>query len=316
MPLGLPVRAPDWEAHPTRLGEDQLRTRMALKHLVVGVRRLERQVADLSLGGPAAEDKVERLGPALEEPQLSVLLTVHNYADHVGAAIRSVALADQTGVELVAVDDASTDNSVETIRKASQEFPWLPISLVTRGRNGGLPAARNLALEHARAERLFILDADNVILRKGLPRLMAALDEYPQAAFSYGLLECFDSNGPVDVINWIDWDPKRLRQGNYIDAMAMIRRSALEEIGGYPLDPAFYGWEDFAVWIAMASAGKGGVRVPDFVARYRRASHSMLSLTGIDVTEAWAALLRRYPSLSQPDGFASLLDAETEPASA
>ncbi len=313
LPLPLAPRPPEWEMHSNHLGEDRLPVRMALKHLVVGMRRLERRVDDLAANGSPPEDTVERLGRRLDTPRLSVLLSVHNYADHVGQALRSVAVAADVAVEVVAVDDASTDHSVEAIREASAEFPWLPITLVRRGRNGGLPAARNLALEHARADLIFVLDADNMVLRGGLARLSEALEEYPEAAFAYGLIECFDERGPTDVLNWIDWDPKRLRHGNYIDAMAMIRRSALVDVGGYPLDPALYGWEDFAVWIAMAENGAHGVRVPDFVARYRRSSHSMLALTGIDVSEAWASLLRRFPSLALPDGFARVLDAETEP---
>jgi Glycosyl transferase family 2 len=313
LPRALPAPVPDWEAHATNLGARELPVRMALKHLVVGMRRLERRVGELGSQGAPAADHVERLGPRGGQPDLSVLLTIHNYADYVGQALRSVAVAELPGVEVVAVDDASSDDSVAAIRAAAEELPWLPVTLVRRERNQGLPAARNLALEHARADLVFILDADNLVLRQGLHRLYEALQEYPEAAFAYGLIECFDSGGPCDVLNWIDWDPTRLRHGNYIDAMAMIRRSALDRIGGYPLDSELFGWEDFAVWIAIASAGMHGVRVPSFVARYRQSSHSMLSLTGIDTSAAWATLLRRFPGLGRPGGFGKVLDAETEP---
>jgi hypothetical protein len=316
LPRPLPQRLPDWEAHTGHLGPENLPVRMALKHLVVSMRGLERRVTELAMAGREAGDSVERLGPQGGHPELSVLLTVHNYARHVGEALQSVALCEQPGVEVVVVDDASTDDSLEAVRKAAAELPWLPLTLISRGRNHGLPAARNLALEHARAELLFILDADNLVLRQGLRKLIDALEAHPEAAFAYGLLECFDGAGPRDVLNWVDWDPARLRHGNYIDAMALIRRSALDTVGGYPTDPALLGWEDFAVWIAMADAGLRGVRVPDFVARYRQSSHSMLSLTAIDTTAAWAALLHRYPSLSRPDGFAEVVDAGTAPATA
>jgi Glycosyl transferase family 2 len=310
MPRPLAERPPGWELHSGHLGDD-LPVRMGLKDLVVGLRGLERRVSELARPAAADEDRVERLGPVLEQPAVSVLLTAYNYADYVGEALRSAALAEMPGVEVIAVDDGSTDGSGEAIRAASRELPWLPVTLISRGKNHGLPAARNLALDHARADLVFVLDADNVILRGGLRRLVEALEEYPEAAFAYGLIECFDSAGPCDVLNWMDWDPARLRHGNYIDAMAMIRRAALEEVGRYPLDPVLFGWEDFAVWLAMASDGMQGVRVPDFVARYRRSAHSMLSLTGIDNSAAWSALVRRFPKLAEPDGFRRVLDAES-----
>jgi hypothetical protein len=299
LPKAPPERSPDWEAFAESAGE-MLPLRTALKDLVVRTRRLERQIHELGLGvdGDGPRDQIEHLGPKLEEPTVSVILTVHNYADYVGEALHSVALSDLDGIEVVAVDDASTDHSVEAIRTACAEVPWLTVTLVRRARNGGLPAARNLAVEHARADRLFILDADNSVLPGGIGKLARALEERPDAAFAYGIVQAFSINGPVGVMNWLDWEPRRLRYGNYIDAMSMIRRSALAAVGGYSTEASLYGWEDFALWAAMASAGLDGIRVPEFVARYRVSAHSMISLTNIDSSAAWATLLRRYPLLA------------------
>jgi glycosyltransferase involved in cell wall biosynthesis len=242
---------------------------------------------------------VEHLGPEIDDVRVSVLLTVHNYADHVGEALHSVALSDLREIEVVVIDDASTDGSVDAIRSTCAEVPWLPVTLVRRGRNGGLPAARNLAAAHAQADMLFVLDADNAVMPAGIGRLAQALEADPDAAFAYGIIQSFGSKGPVGLMNWLDWDPWRLRYGNYIDAMSLLRRSALDEVGGYATDPALYGWEDFALWAAMGQAGLKGVLVPEIVARYRVSAHSMISLTNIDSTAAWASLLRKFPFLAQ-----------------
>ena len=87
--------------------------------------------------------------------------------------------------------------------------------------------------------------------------------------------------------------------------MAMLRRSAWEQVGGYPEDPSLYGWEDFALWCAMADVGIRGVHAQSFVARYRVSPHSMIALTTIDVSAAWATLLRRFPSLAEESAPAS-----------
>lgn len=299
MPLRPPARKVAWEEEAEAIGS--LRPiRTALMHLVSQGRRLERRINTLLAPSESASDiAIEQYGPRQEAPRVSVLLTVYNYADYVRGALHSIAISTLEEVEVIVVDDASSDNSVEAIRGACGDFPWLSVKLVRRSQNAGLSAARNLAAEHASADLLFVLDADNAVFPRALGRLADALEASPESAFAYGLIETFDINGPAGVISWIDWDPTRLRYGNYIDAMAMIRRSALEAVGGYSTEAAFsMGWEDFALWVAMAHRGMGAVRVPEFVGRYRVNPHSMLSLTDIDHSAVWAALLRKYPSLA------------------
>jgi GT2 family glycosyltransferase len=299
LPKELPEPKPGWEAYVDHVGE-QLPTRRALMDLVGRTRRLERRIEELAGGVRVNEVAVEQLGPESSAPRVSVLLTVYNHADLVAAAIRSVAFGECHDVELIAVDDASTDGSAEVVRETCAEVPWLDAKLVCRSVNSGLPAAaRNLALEHARGELVFILDADNTVLPLGIPKLAAALEGDPEAAFAYGIIEKFDALGPVGLESWLDWDPGRLPYGNYIDAMALIRRSALEAVGGYPDQHSLAGWEDYALWLAMAEKGMKGVRLPDFIGRYRVSQHSMLSITNIDHSTAWTTLIRKYPATMQ-----------------
>jgi hypothetical protein len=272
------------------------RALMALKQLFLGQRELQRRLSDLQAEHP--EDRLERFGPYdAAEPRVSVLLTSYNYKDVVAQAIRSVALSEFAAHELVIVDDASTDGSLAVIEAELASHPWLPALLVARGRNRGLAAARNLAARHARGDYVFVLDADNFVYPHALGRLTDALDRDPGASFAYGILEVFSSRGATDLKSWLDWDPERLRYGNFVDAMAMIRRSALEEAGGYSSDARLYGWEDFALWCALADRGQRGVLVPEIIAAYRSSIGSMIALTDIDASAAWSALLERYPIL-------------------
>ena len=300
LPRELPAQKAGWVAYAEEIG-DQLPTRQALKDLVGRMRMLERRFDQVSNGTRPNEVTVERLGPRREEPpRISVLLTVYNHAELVRNAIHSVAFNAVRDVEVIAVDDASIDGSEEAIREACEAAPWLSVKLVRRSVNSGLPAvARNLAFEHAGGELMFVLDADNMVLPQGLAKLTATLEGNPEAAFAYGIIEKFDAEGPVGLESWLDWDPERLRRGNYIDAMAMIRREALEAVGGYPDQRALAGWEDFALWLAMAESGMRGIRVPDFIGRYRISQHSMLSFTGIDHSTAWTTLMRKYPETLQ-----------------
>jgi hypothetical protein len=272
--------------------------RMAVKHLFLEQRELRRQISELQAGPARAEDTITRFGPrGTTGPRVSVVLTVYNYESVVGTAIDSVAVSDFTDYELVIVDDGSTDNSAAAIQAALDGAPWVSGRLIERAQNGGLPQARNLGVRHAAGELIFILDADNALYPHGLGRLVRALDDEPGAVFAYGIIEKVGVDGPIGLMSYLGWDRQRLRHGNFIDAMAMIRRTPLLEAGGYVIDRRLYGWEDFALWCTFAERGWQGVRVPEIVARYRAAFHSMVSVTNIDTTDAWSVLLDRFPGV-------------------
>ena len=300
LPRRLPPPAPPWAAlsHPT---ETRL-ANMALKRLVLNQRRLEQRLAKLERPKERLEPQVRRFGPRRASgPRVSVVVSLYNYEQFIAEALASVALSGFQDLEVVVVDDASTDGSHEAASEALADFDWLPARLVRLPLNEGLAAARNHGAKQARGELLFILDADNAVYPHAFSRLVAALNEDSDAAFAYGLLECFDGGGGIGLMNWLPWSKERLARGNYIDATALIRRQAFEQVGGYPRDERLYGWEDFALWCAFAQAGMYGVQVPEIVARYRVGRVSMIDFTNIDTSDAWSALLERYAFLTELD---------------
>ena len=76
--------------------------------------------------------------------------------------------------------------------------------------NRGLAAARNLAIGQTRTDRVMIMDADNLVRPTCLQRLAAALDDDPEAAFSWAILERF--GGEAGVLSAFAWDPDRLAE--------------------------------------------------------------------------------------------------------
>jgi hypothetical protein len=276
------------------------RVKAGIKDLVLGQAELRRRVNVLmsASGEVSFSDEVEHRGPRDSAPRVSVLLTVYNYAEVVAQAIASVAGSDFESYELIIVDDCSLDGSLATVRNELECHPWMTATIVARGNNQGLAAARNCAIEHARGEFVFILDADNQVYPHALGRLVAALDGSPEASFAYGIIEQFGPEGSRDLMSWHGWDPARLRYGNYIDAMAMVRRAAILEVGGYTRDARLYGWEDFALWCTFADCGFQGLRVPEILTRYRTGTYSMISITDIDATAAWSVLVEQNAFLT------------------
>ncbi len=84
---------------------------------------------------------------------------------------------------------------------------------------------------------------------------------------------------------------------NYIDALALIRRSLLDEVGGFETDIRLYGWEDYDLWCKFAERGLHAAHVREIVARYRVASGSMITLTDLDQAGPLELLRQRHPSV-------------------
>jgi glycosyltransferase involved in cell wall biosynthesis len=161
--------------------------------------------------------------------------------------------------------------------------------------NRGLPGARNLGFGAARAPKVMVMDADNLVYPTALRRLADALDVDPMAAFAYCTLEEFGTRtGLRSAMGWhVPW----LCEGNYIDAQAMIRRSAWERMGGYRTDERMFGWEDWDFWLRIAVDGGHGVHVPQVLGRYRTQPESMLAMTNLVADEMLGDLKVRYPEL-------------------
>jgi len=287
---------PAWE--PTGTSEDMRAMREAMGRLLVDQRETRDSLGDLELAAHAGDgtDQIERTGEARDsQARVSVVLTVADQAPSVATAIESVSVSDCSDFELLVVDDASSDGSGNRIRAALARAPWVSATLVTRARRRGPAQARNLACELAQGEFVFALDARDAPYPHALGRLVQALDETPDSAFAYGIVAQLAMDGAASLTSYLGWDPTMLRYGNFLDAMAMVRRSALMEVGGYATDPLLSGWEDFAMWCAFADRGWRGTRVPEIVASQRLA---LPSPQGADACAAWSLLLDRFGCLS------------------
>ena len=229
-------------------------------------------------------------------PSISVILAVHNHADYVIEALDSVANSelDET-LEIIIVDDASTDPSVARVREWISAHDDIDCRLLRRRINGGPSAARNTALDAVRGRYTFVLDSDNAVFARSLHRLHAALEAASGAAFAYGFLEAFDPDGPAAMMDIWPWQPWRFVRGNYIDTMAMIRTDHLRAMGGYSTDRRLYGWEDFDLWCRTAEAGGFGVHIGTFIGRYRRSATSVVSVANVSHVAPFAALAERCP---------------------
>jgi glycosyltransferase involved in cell wall biosynthesis len=241
----------------------------------------------------------DRLGQA----EVCVVIPLHNYAQFVGEALDSVRAQSLETIDLIVVDDASTDDSLnvatEWARRYAERFNRM---LVLRNRvNAGLALTRNAGIDAAEAPFVFLLDADNRLLRECCDYCLREL-RVSDAAFAYPQIQCF---GDSDELRGMpSFEPMRLAGGNYIDAMAMFAKWSWAAVGGFNRH-VHPGWEDYDFWCNLVEYGFWGIQVPHILAEYRVHSSSMLHRT-TDVAknkrELIAELEGRHPWLAIPFG--------------
>ncbi|NND73417.1 MAG: glycosyltransferase family 2 protein [Ilumatobacter sp.] len=250
-----------------------------------------------------AEDHVERDATpayATARPEVSVIVTLFDYADVVTETLASICASTDIDVEVIVVDDKSTDAGRSVVRSFMDDHADVPMVLLGSNVNRGLARARNLAVSASRADRVMVMDADNLVYPTCLRRLSDALDAHPDAAFAYATLEAFGAE--PGLRSGMGWHVPWLCDANYIDAQAMIRRDALDRHGGYRPDGGVaFGWEDWDLWLRFAAAGEFGVHVAQLLGRYRTRAGSMIATANLVASEMRAELVERYPSLPWPE---------------
>lgn len=228
-----------------------------------------------------ALSECERLSFGSDSPcplqaAVSVCISLFNYADRVIDALESVRHQTLLPIQLLVVDDHSTDEGYQLCRD------WLELhhqrferaALIRHPRNLGLAAARNTAFCAAITPWCFVLDADNRLEPQALHACLSVADaSSSQVAVVHPLImvEEHMAEGQTDPVRsslgWgMPWLKAQFRHGNTIDAMALVRHCAWRAVGGYAAIPG--GWEDFDFWCLLVEAGWQGVMCPRVLARY------------------------------------------------
>lgn len=124
------------------------------------------------------------------KPELSILMAVRNGAGYLRSTLNAISLEMRGGLELIAVDDGSTDESFSLL----QDVPWVNKAIRSPGR--GLAAARNAALAEARGKYITFFDQDDLICPGAFHHRLAYLKNHPSAVAVAGRVDvAIDSRG-------------------------------------------------------------------------------------------------------------------------
>jgi len=225
---------------------------------------------------------------------VSVVIACYNYGRYLGEAIESALNQTYQPVEVIVVDDGSTDDSIAVAQR-------YPVQLLTQP-NSGVCVTGNRGIQASHGEFVLRLDADDRLAPTYVEETLGALREHPECDFAYTSVEYFGSQTGTYPVE--DFDSNTLAERNYVHASALMRRAAFDRAGGYDLDMRRSRYEDWDLWLRFVDHGLQGVLVPKPLLQYRRhesasrATLNLRSLRGITREMRLAAQLQdNHPRL-------------------
>ena len=154
-------------------------------------------------------------------PLISVVITCYNYAEYVEKAIKSVLSQDYKDIEIIIVNDGSTDTSEAVIKKSIQGIKRV---IYHFQENSGSPSARNAGFKKSRGDYLLFLDADDV-LEKNFISSSYEQSIIDDADIVYTNVRSFGEY--KNLSEKLDFNPDLIYFNNFISVTSLIKREVI-----------------------------------------------------------------------------------------
>jgi glycosyltransferase involved in cell wall biosynthesis len=213
-------------------------------------------------------------------PKVSVIIPNYNHGEFLREAIASVAAMNRDDVELIVVDDGSTD---ERTRKEIDALEAKGIRVI-RQENKGPAAARNGGILASKGQYILPLDADDRVRPNYIEHGVRILDANPKVGIIYGDAERIAGKGtdprrPLGLWEIGPFSRSALLRRNYIPVCALYRRIIWEQNGGYDHTMPVQLGEDWDFWVGAVEHGWEFHYIPEIVFEYRVSADSLVART-------------------------------------
>ena len=201
----------------------------------------------------------------LTRPTVTAIVLSYNYGRFLEACAESVLAQRDVDLELLVVDDASTDDTPRVTGQLVDRDPRVTVIRNTTNR-GQLPSM-NAALDRVRTEFVVKLDADDLLPQGSLARASALMQEFPDVTFCYGRPLHFSGAVPhlpeMPSRSWTIWDgtgwfARRCRAGTNVISQpeVLMRTAAVRDVG--PVREDLKHTFDMHLWLRLALIGAVG----------------------------------------------------------
>lgn len=226
-------------------------------------------------------------------PKVSIIIPCYNQGKYVAEAINSALRQTFKDIEIVCVNDGSTDNSVEIIK--SFENKYKNFIFLNNEENRGVIYSRNFAIKNCNGTYILPLDADDIIEPTYVEKAVKILDNNSNIGIVYCKAKIF---GNYDKYwNLKPFNKSDILYENCIFCSAIFRKSDFLKIGGYNNNMK-YGCEDYDLWLSFIEQRLEVFQINEILFSYRQydeTSRTTISLK--NKKEIWNNLIKNHINL-------------------
>lgn len=211
----------------------------------------------------------------MSNEMISVVIPCFNQGKFLPATVESVIASSYHSIEIIIVNDGSTDDSLEIAYQLQSIYPTIQI---INQPNGGVSKARNAGINAAKGEYVLPLDCDDLISNDYIEKAISVLQSNPAVKVVYCNAIKFNDHSQKK------WELRpfslnRLALDNMIFVAGIFRKKDATDVGGYSEDMTI-GREDWEFWIKMLKNGGEVLKLPITGFYYRLTPNSKRKRTG------------------------------------
>ena len=224
-------------------------------------------------------------------PIVSVIMPCFNQGQFIEEAVESIIAQTFTPVEIIIINDGSTD--IETVRLLNHYQK--PNVSVIHTENRGPSAARNVGIHQAKGQYILPVDADDRIAPTYLEKAVPILASQPEIGIVYTQAELFGAKtGSFDLPPYQFPD---ILLGNMIFNSSLYRKADWGKVGGYN-ENMVCGWEDYDFWLSILELGKDVFRIPEVLYYHREVANSRSEqMTQEHWVKSYTQIFANHPQL-------------------
>jgi glycosyltransferase involved in cell wall biosynthesis len=233
---------------------------------------------------------------------VSVIIPCHNAGQWVGEAIESTLSQTYHPIEVIVIDDGSSDDSLDVIRSFGTHIAW------RTGPNRGGNAARNSGLELSSGEYIQWLDADDLLVQNKIERQTDFLESHPECDVVYGDWQHLYQHsqlvgrvGDVAIAGNQSDVLEALVRGWWVMVSAYLVRREKAFVGG-GWDESIRAAQDFDYWVGLALNGCSFCYQPGLTAVYRHHGDNTVSRNRRRWLDGKARVAEKVGARLQTDG--------------
>ena len=201
-----------------------------------------------------------------DNPLVSIVIPVHNGERYIKEAIDSCFIQTYGNIEIIVVDDKSTDNTLDILKGYGEKIQTVPVE-----KQNGLGNVINIGIRASKGKYIARMDADDIMYPDRIEKQVEYLENNPSCVAVGGQIDVINENSDITGHREYAQNDKDLKKNRFLfqpfaHPAVTLRKSTLEEIGLYPED--MWKVEDVKLFLILSTKGEFA-NLPDTVLKYR-----------------------------------------------